>query len=140
MAEVSDNVQRLLEAGARFNEAIPIILAGEQVPVPEIYSPDVVFTNFEPSPFPGTYHGYDGMHQWTRDLMSDFQDGQINVLDLEEDGNRIATKLEFKGTGRKSGIEAALIWGALFHFEEGTIVRADGYATYEEALEHLREQ
>jgi ketosteroid isomerase-like protein len=140
MAEASENVQRLLEAGVEFNANVPAILAGERVQVPEVYSPDVVFTNFEPSPFPGTYQGYDGLHQWTRDLMGDFEDGQIQPLDFEEHGDRIAMKLEFRGTGHRSGIEAALVWGALFHFEEGRIVRADGYATYEEALERMRDR
>lgn len=139
MAEVSDNVQRLLEVGLSFNAKIPAILAGEEVPLPDLYSPDVVLTNFEPSPFPGTYRGPEALNQWTRDLMTDFEGGRIKVLDFEEHDDRVATKLEFTGTGRKSGIEAALVWGALYYFEDGMVVRADGYATYEEALERLRD-
>jgi ketosteroid isomerase-like protein len=137
MAEVSENFERLAQAGEALNESIPAILAGERVQVPDVYSPDLVLTNFEPSPFPGTYHGYDGLHQWTRDLMDDFRDGRIETLQVEESGDLIATQLRFTGTGRKSGIETSLVWGCVFEFEGGRIVRADGYPSYEEALERL---
>jgi ketosteroid isomerase-like protein len=71
--------------------------------------------------------------------MSDFTDGRMEVLELVEAGDRVATKLRFTGTGQQSGIEVSLVWGAIFEFSEGRIVRVAGYPSYEESLGLLQE-
>jgi ketosteroid isomerase-like protein len=134
----SENVRALAAANEFFNANIPRVLAGEEVEIPEFWSEDVELVNFEPSPFPGTYHGHEGLLQWTRDLFEEFRDGYIEAVELEESGDLIAVHLRLTATGRASGIEGSLDWGGLFEIRDGRCVRVIGLPTYEGALERLR--
>ena len=129
----------MLEANELFNSAIPLMLAGENVPVPDFWSPEVEITNFEPSPFPGTYRGHEGLFKWAQDFLGDFDEGRVDVVDVEERGNLIAAKLQMTGRGHGSGIPVTLVWGALFEMRDGRCVRISADSDYERALQRLRD-
>ena len=134
----SPNQEALLEAARYFNDNLDRMLAGENVPVPNFWSPEVELVNFEPSPFPGTYRGHDGLVQWTRDIFGDFTEGQVDVLEVVEEGDLMATRLKLSGKGRGSGIEGSLVWGALVEMQNGQCVRVSSDPTFEETLARLR--
>ena len=135
----SPNQQAVLEALRYFNATLEGVLAGEDVPIPEFWSPEVELVNFEPSPFPGTYRGHDGLRQWTRDIFGDFTDGKLEILEFVEDGDRLATKFKLSATGKGSGIEGSFEWGALVEMRDGRCMRISSDPTWEEALARLRE-
>lgn len=135
--EMSANEQALREANEYFNANLERALAGEDLPLPEIWSPEIEISNFEPSPFPGTYHGHEGLRQWTRDLFSDFTDGKVETLEVVEDGDLMAVHLQIVAKGRISGIPVSLEWGGLFEFRDGRCVKVTADAEWERTLERL---
>jgi hypothetical protein len=64
----------LREAFSDFNERLEDYLVDPDTPIPPFWADDIELINFEPSPFPGTYRGHDGMRQWASDIFSDFTD------------------------------------------------------------------
>jgi ketosteroid isomerase-like protein len=130
----------LREASAYFNENLERFLAGEDVPIHPIWAEDVEIVNFEPSPFPGTYHGHDGLLQWTHDLFDELTDARIDMIEMREDGDLVAARLRLSGRGRASGAEGSFDWGALFEMRDGRLIRASSDPTYEQTLERFGEQ
>jgi ketosteroid isomerase-like protein len=135
----SENVRALREATEFFNSNLERALEGEDVPMPEVWSPDIVISNFEPSPFPGTYHGHEGLRQWTRDLFTDFTEGRVELLEMVEGDELIAVHMRIDAKGRTSGIPVTLEWGGLFEFQDGQCVKVTADAEWERTLERLRE-
>ena len=135
----SANQEAVREALRDFNATLERVLAGEDVPVPDFWSPEVELVNFEPSPFPGTYRGHDGLRQWTRDIFGDFTDGKLEILEFVEDGDRLATRFKLSATGKGSGIEGSFEWGALVEMRDGVCTRISSDPTWDEALARLRQ-
>jgi hypothetical protein len=57
--------QTLRAAVEHFNDTLAQLLADPEFPIPDFWAEDVELVNFEPSPFPGTYRGHDGLRRWT---------------------------------------------------------------------------
>ena len=145
----SANERALREATEYFNSNLDRTLAGEDVSIPEFWSPDVELVNFEPSPFPGTYRGHDGLMKWARDIFGDFKEGRVDVLEVVEEGDLMATRLKLSAKGKGSGIEGSLEWGALVEMRVGhgllrthvggQCIRVSSDPTWEESLARLRD-
>jgi hypothetical protein len=135
--EMSANERSLREAGEHFNATLDRVLAGEEVPVPDFWSPAVELVNFEPSPFPGTYYGHEGLTQWTRDIFGDFTDGRLEVLDVVEDCDRLAVKFKLTAIGKSSGIPGSFEWGALVEMRDGRCMRISSDPTWDDTLSRL---
>jgi ketosteroid isomerase-like protein len=132
------NEQALREAFADFNERLEDYLVDSDAPLHPLWAEDVEFVNFEPSPFPGTYRGHDGVRRWTREIFGDFTEAKLEILDVVEEGDRIAAHLKLSARGRSSGIPGVLEWGCLFTMREGLFVRAASDISYERTMERLR--
>ena len=111
----------LREASEHFNENLDQLVAGEDVPIHPIWAEEVEIVNFEPSPFPGTYHGHDGLVQWAHDLFDELTDARIDMIEIREDGDLVAARLRLSGRGRASGAEGSFEWGALFEMRDGRL-------------------
>jgi ketosteroid isomerase-like protein len=132
------NEQALREALSHFNDRIEDYLVDPETPVHPFWADDVELVNFEPSPFPGTFRGPDALRRWTSEIFGDFTDSSMEVVELEEEGDRLAVRMRASGRGRSSGIPVKLDWGVLFTMRDGKCVRADSDASYERTLERLR--
>jgi ketosteroid isomerase-like protein len=96
-------------------------------------------STFEPSPFPGTYRGHDGLRRWTQDLFSDLRNARLDVLEVIEDGDLMAVRMKLTAIGRASGIEGSFEWGSLVSVRDGDCVRAASDVTFERTLERFEE-
>lgn len=132
------NVQALREAIADFTERIEEYVADPDTPIPPFWADDIEFVNFEPSPFPGTYRGHEGMRRWASDLFSDFTHSKLEISDVAEEGDRLAARLKLSARGRSSGIPGVLVWGCLFTMRGGKCVRAASDISYERTMDRLR--
>ena len=130
--------QALREAIGDFNDRIAAYLADPEEPVHSFWADEVEFINFEPSPFPGTYRGHAGVRQWTRDLFADFTDSRMDVLEVLEEGDRMAVRMSASGSGRSSGIPVSLEWGCLLTMRDAQCIQAASDISYERTLERLR--
>jgi hypothetical protein len=134
------NEQNLREGTAYLNANLERILAGEDVPVGEYFTEDTVLINFEPSPFPGTYRGHEGLARWTHDIFDEFTEGRIELLEVREEGDLAAARMQLSGRGRASGIQGSFEWGALFTMRDGLCARAESHPTFEQTLQIFEER
>jgi ketosteroid isomerase-like protein len=131
--------QTLRAAVEHFNDTLAQLLADPEFPIPDFWAEDVELVNFEPSPFPGTYRGHDGLRRWTEDLFGAFGDARLDVLDVVEEGNQLAVQMKLTARGRSSGIPGSLAWGCLVTMRDGQCVRAASDVSYERTLERFGE-
>ena len=137
-ASAGPNESAFREAIADFNDRILDYVEDREEPVHSFWADDVEFINFEPSPFPGTYRGHEGVRRWTRDVFGEFTDTRLDVLEVVEEGDRMAVRMKVTGRGRSSGIGGSLEWGSLLTMRDDQCIRAASDITYERTLERLR--
>jgi ketosteroid isomerase-like protein len=135
MSGESPDQQALRGAIEYFNANLGAFFAGREIEIPAFWSPDIEVKNFEPSPFPGTYHGHEGLLQWTREIFEQFSEASLESLEMVEQDDLIATRLRITAKGISSGIEGSFDWGCVFEIRDGRCVRATSYPTYDEAVE-----
>jgi ketosteroid isomerase-like protein len=129
--------QGFRDALSWFNERIDAYLVDPNAPIDPFWADDVELVNFEPSPFPGTYHGHDGLRRWTKDLFGDLTDGRLDALEIVELGDRMAVRFKLTARGRSSGIPGSFEFGSLITMRDGKCVRAASDITFERTLERL---
>jgi ketosteroid isomerase-like protein len=123
-----DNVALLRDAFERF--------AAERTPVFDVMDPEIEIVNFDSFPVQGPYHGWDGALDWFVDMSEPFDDFRFELADvLAHDSDRVVTTLRITGDSRTHGPHFELVWGAVWTFREGKVVRVEGMRTPEEALE-----
>jgi ketosteroid isomerase-like protein len=128
------------EALDHFNENLERLLADEDVEFHPFLAPDIEFINYEPSPFPGTYRGYDGLRRWTHDLFDPFADARWDAIEVVEDGDLMAVKMRVTGRGRSSGAPFTGDWGSLVEIRDGRCIRAASDTTFERTLERFEQE
>jgi ketosteroid isomerase-like protein len=131
------SVRAVLEAVEWLDANLDRLIAGEELPLPDVYAEDVEFVNFEPSPFPGTYRGHTGIRQWAQEVLETINDAHIEVAETVEKGDLVAGRMKIDGKGRSTGIQGTLEWGCLFELRNGRIVRASSDLDYETTLDRL---
>jgi hypothetical protein len=124
---------------SRANETRDAVLAGESPNPHHWLSTEIEIINFEPSPFPGSYDGWEGTRQWVRDFTGPFDEATLEVVEVVERGGFLAAHLRLTGTGRESGAAGVLDFGGLFEIENGACVRITGLLTFDEALQRLEQ-
>lgn len=130
----------LHEQNEFLNANLPRFFAGEDLPIHPLWAPDIEFINFEPSPFPGTYKGHDGLQKWTQDMFGDFSEARVDVLEAREEGDLMAARMKLTARGRASGIEGSFEWGTLMTMRDGQCIQAASDVSYERSLERFRER
>jgi ketosteroid isomerase-like protein len=123
-----EDVAALREAFARFEL--------EGVPDFEKFDPDVELINFESFPVTRPYHGWDGMVAWLVEVSEPFEDFRLELVDvLAHDDQRVVTTCRVKAESRTGGPPLELVWGVVWTFRDGKVVRVQGLRTADEALE-----
>jgi ketosteroid isomerase-like protein len=123
----ADDVAILREAFARFEH--------DGVPSFEVIDPELEIINFDSFPVTEPYDGWEGALQWLVDLSAPFDGFRFELIDvLGHDDERVVTTLRARGDSRIEGPAFELVWGAVWTFRDGKIVRTEGFRTAEEAL------
>jgi ketosteroid isomerase-like protein len=102
--------------------------------------PEVVWTAIESAPDAGTRHGHSGARAYMQDWLDDFDLGATDLQDPIERGHRVVATLHATATGKGSGVETEIVYGALFEFVGDKIARIHEYATRPEAEAALAEE
>ena len=97
----------------------------------------VVFDN-ETYPLPdrmGIYHGKDAVIQVFKGYWRSFSDYSVELTEAIDADDEIVLVMRERATGGASGVVVDRAFFAVWAFEDGKIVRIEGHATREEALE-----
>lgn len=87
----------------------------------------------------GTYTGYEGFQEWTRQWEEAWEQVEYDLGEMIEVGDSIVVvpaRIAARGSG--SGIETDSVFGWLFEFRDGRALRFHAYLSSEEALERAR--
>jgi uncharacterized protein len=101
----------------------------------ELISDDVVYVSPPTMPDGRTYHGHEGVLQWVVDWRQEWTDYELDVLRYRDLGDRVVTVERNRATGKRSGVGVDMQTVSLWTLRDGKVVRWQGYATEEEALE-----
>jgi ketosteroid isomerase-like protein len=123
-----ENVAALRESFARFEL--------EGVPAFELFDPDVELINFDSAPVTRPFHGWDGIVAWLSDVSEPFDEFRFELVEvLAHDDERVVTTCRATGDSTTGGPSFELVWGVVWTFRNGKVVRVQGLRTPEEALE-----
>jgi ketosteroid isomerase-like protein len=76
------------------------------------------------------------MVAWLAEVSEPFDDFRFELVDvLAHDAERVVTTCRVKGDSRRGGPPFELVWGVVWTFRGGKVVRAQGLRTADEALE-----
>jgi ketosteroid isomerase-like protein len=77
-----------------------------------------------------------GWSPWLVDVSEPFDEFRLELVDvLAHDDQHVVTTCRVKGHSRTGGPPFELVWGVVWTFQDGKIVRSQGLRTPEEALE-----
>ena len=103
-------------------------------PLPEMCDPEIVIRNWDESPIPGPYNGYEGLRRWWEDFAEVLEDVRLELKEtIPLDDGRVVTTQHVVGRFRLTGIEVDGPLGAIVTVRDGKILSAIGYATPGEA-------
>jgi len=101
-------------------------------------SPDFVWdmSTFEGWPDQGEFHGLEEFIGFLRSWVEPYEEWRIEVEDiLDPGGDRVVAVLRQEGRLRDSESRVEMHYGIVYTVKDGTIRRAEVYATPEQALE-----
>ncbi len=83
----------------------------------------------------GIYRGHEGVVQWWVDWRREWTDYEIEVVRLEDVGDRVFTAERSQAKGKRSGASVNFETYSVWTLRDGRIVRWQGYESETEALE-----
>ena len=83
----------------------------------------------------GTFHGYEGLVQAAREVIEPFHDIQFVPRDIVDAGHQVVATVEFRGTGRESGVDVRETAAHVWTLNGGRIIAWHVYMDPAEALE-----
>jgi ketosteroid isomerase-like protein len=103
----------------------------------ETFDPAVELLNLRESPLPGPYQGYEGLRQWSDDLLEVLDDGRLEVQAMidADDESAVITQVRLRGRARHTGIDVDLPFTIVSWLREGRTYRTVGFSDHAEALE-----
>jgi ketosteroid isomerase-like protein len=101
----------------------------------ELISEDVVYVAPPAMLGGGTYHGHAGVLQWFAAWRQEWADYELAVEQFEDLGAQVLTVERNRATGKRSGVGVEMHTASLWSLDGGKIVRWEGYANKELALE-----
>ena len=128
MWDMSENVELVREALAAF-------LRGELDRAFEFAHADMISFRTPPLPDPQTYHGFEGVLQMYADWTADFEEFEIEIVELADAGDRVIVEMLQRGKGKASGAVVEGRFWFVFTVADGKIARQDVYGSKEQALE-----
>ena len=70
----------------------------------------------------GTFHGYEGLVQSAREVIEPFQDVRFVPQGIADEGDQVVAAVEFRGTGRESGVDVRQAATHVWTLRDGRIV------------------
>lgn len=87
----------------------------------------------------GTYRGFDGFQEWVKHWEEAWDEINYELLETIEVGdNFVVVPAHVFGKGAGSGLEIDSVFGWMYEFRDGQVVRFHTYATVDDALEAAR--
>jgi|SRR5215207_2367703 len=83
----------------------------------------------------GTFHGYDGLGRAAQEVFDAFNDGHWVPTRLVDAGGKVVATVEFRATGKGSGVKVAETVAHVWTLEGGRIVAWHVYMDPDEALQ-----
>jgi ketosteroid isomerase-like protein len=102
----------------------------------EAFDPDAEWIPYLAALEEHTYRGRDQIEAMWRDVLRDFPDFRIELMEVVTDrGDTIVVKVEFQGMGRASGADTRTTVFQVASFRDGKVTRVQGFRDRAEALE-----
>jgi hypothetical protein len=103
----------------------------------ELCDGDIEIGNVAEAPVQGPYRGHDGVRRWVTDIFDVIEGPRVQLDESIEanDGETVVTMQRILGRGLHSDVEIDFPWAAVWTVRDGVVLRAQGYATWTEALE-----
>jgi ketosteroid isomerase-like protein len=102
----------------------------------EAFEPDAEWIPYLAALEENTYRGRDQIQAMWRDVLRDFPDFRIELIEVVTDrGDTIVLKVEFQGMGRASGAETRTTVFQVASLRDGRVARVEGFRDRGEALE-----
>jgi ketosteroid isomerase-like protein len=134
--ECSKHLDSLMSKNVELvREALAAFLRGDLDRALEFAHPDVVSFRAPPLPDSQTYHGIDGVLQMYDDWTADFEEFEMQVVELTEVGDRVVVEMVQRGRGKASGVVVEGRFWFVYTLRAGRIARQDVYGDKEQALE-----
>lgn len=83
----------------------------------------------------GRHQGLEGFMRFLEQFWEEFDDAQVEPQELIDTGDGVLAVMTFRGRGRQSGVEVNMEVFQLWTFRDGKVIRGQGFADREEALE-----
>jgi ketosteroid isomerase-like protein len=99
----------------------------------EDVDPDFEWVVAREHPDPTAPRGIDEVGAYLRDWLDTMPDLQVEIVDLEEIGDRVLSVLKMKGTGTGSGATTEVVMAVITTFRDRTPVRTEEFLDPEEA-------
>jgi ketosteroid isomerase-like protein len=81
--------------------------------------------------------GIDEVGSYLRDWLDTMPDLQVEIVELQEQGDKVLSVLQMKGTGAGSGASTEVVMAVITTFRDGTPVRTEEYLDPDEARRAL---
>jgi ketosteroid isomerase-like protein len=104
----------------------------------ELIAADVEYVSPPTMPGSTTYRGHEGVLQWFVDWRAEWTDYELELERIEAIGDRVLTVERSRATGKRSGIAVDMRSFSVFTLRGGKVVRWQGFAAEDEALEAAR--
>jgi ketosteroid isomerase-like protein len=103
----------------------------------ELVHPDVEIHMFRGSPISGPYRGHDGLRQWRRDTFDVIDAWRLELDEVitGEDPDVMVALQRFVGRMKHTDLPANFPLAVIVRFQDGLILRFEGYRDRSEALE-----
>jgi ketosteroid isomerase-like protein len=126
------NVERVYDLLAAYMQGNEEKLRDSTDPAAETYgAPGIVNA--------GTYHGYDGFLQWSRQWEEAWDEISYELLEVVEVRESIVVvPVHTVGRGAGSGVEIDTVFGWMYEFRDGLVTRFHVYPTVDDALDAAR--
>jgi ketosteroid isomerase-like protein len=110
-------------------------LSAREVP-DGLLAPGFVMVNADTAVTDGTFHGAEGVIQWTQDILDLVEEASpfsIEEIVAHQDDFVVAT-VGIEGIAQRSRMPIAFRWAAAFWFSDGRLTRVVGYLQLQDAL------
>jgi ketosteroid isomerase-like protein len=123
-----ESVKFVLDAYARFN-------AGEKVPEPWFFTPDVEYRAAREDPDSAVHHGLDAVRAQYASWVDAYPDLAADPLEAKDGGDNVFLWLRFSGHGEGSGAPVEMELAHVLTMRDGKVARIAEYSDRAEALE-----
>jgi ketosteroid isomerase-like protein len=110
------------------------LVAGRREPT-DLFDPEIEWLPASQSLLAGDrYHGHEGVRRFWTDLLSTWDEYVVEAKEFFDFGDQVAVIMRIRARSGR-GLEVNEVWSGLYTLRDGRIVRFQGFADREGALE-----